>query len=492
LRAARRTGWLDAACVALLIGWAVALAWGIARHRFDYDEFEHFYAVWRVNAGARPYHDFFEVHPLFLWYPLALFLRACVHLTFPLFGYRILTVAGHLAFVLALAANIALSFARLPDPDRLDRRPFALAVFLFAASFAVTAYLVEFRLDAWPNAVLFFAVYRHRKGAAPPFRAAFQLASIALLAIACSPKLVAFFGLYLLADLMRRADRRAHLAGLAAGAAGALLLLLLGLAAARISPVLAYRLGYRYHAVLNVQGGFGHGLARAILGQPALLALLASSLIGWLLVMGRRIATQPFELAVFGFLSLQAAFVGFSYAQYLAPWFLLGLVFFPYLELALRRWPAAHSVFLAAALVCAAGNVVQDLGVDLRADDTAEVVAFDGWARARVPPDATVAGPYSRLPIFRRNALAVNAYSVAPSGISTAEILHELKIAPWDALATDSAYDQQLETARPALIAEGGLVPAAQSAAMARYLARHAAEYQRTEGPFGPVYLLQP
>lgn len=486
--AARRAGWPDAACVALLAGWAVALALGVGRHRFDYDELEQIYAIWRIKTGARPFYDFFEVHPPLLWYPLALLLRPFAHLSSPAFGYRVVTLAGHLASLLALGRNVALSFERLPSPRPLRARSFALGVLLFAGASVVMGYLVEFRLDAWPNALLFFAILRHRR-ATPSFRASFELALLALLAIVWSPKLIALFGLYALVDLARGDQRGPRLGGLAAGAAASLLLAALALAAARLDPRLVYRLVIAYHQRLNAAGGFGHQLARAVAEQPALLALMASSLIGWFLVMGRRCATQTFELAVALFLAFQLAFVSFGYRQYFAPWFLFGVVFFPYLELALQRTPVIHRAFLVVVLMGGVVNVVQSVRGFQADDGVTKRLAFDAWAALRVPPDATVAGAVSRLPLYRRSALSVVVYSIAPSGISTADLLNDVGLPGLAAQATGEASARELEAAQPMLVIEGGILSPTQTAALARYRARHRDAYQRVDSPTGPVYL---
>lgn len=56
-----------------------------------------------------------------------------------------------------------------------------------AGDLSVTWYLLEFRIDAWPSALLFWAVCRYRARAVPSFGAAFELAVLSTLADLCAP-----------------------------------------------------------------------------------------------------------------------------------------------------------------------------------------------------------------------------------------------------------------------------------------------------------------
>ena len=95
MRSLRRLDLLYALCAVLVATWLVAWVYGILHRYFDYDEFEHFYASWRIAEGARPFYDFFEGHPPFLWYPLAAVLRWFHPHFFPLFALRFLSALGH-------------------------------------------------------------------------------------------------------------------------------------------------------------------------------------------------------------------------------------------------------------------------------------------------------------------------------------------------------------------------------------------------------------
>ena len=167
----RRSHALDALGALLVVGWAVAWTYGILHRYFDHDELEHLYAAWRIGRGDRPIYDFFQDHPPFLWYALAPALPLLGRISFPLFPLRFLTAAGHLVFLIALGKNVSLSLARLPRPELPSRRLFVIAALVFAGHLSVIWYLLEFRLDAWPNALLFLAIHRYRRETDRPFRA---------------------------------------------------------------------------------------------------------------------------------------------------------------------------------------------------------------------------------------------------------------------------------------------------------------------------------
>jgi hypothetical protein len=485
----RRLRALDVIVALLLVAWAVAWTCGIRHRYFDYDELEHLYAVWRIRSGGRPFYDFFEGHPPFMWYALSVGLPVFDLFTFPLFSLRFLSAAGNIVLLWALGKNVALSFSRLPAPAAFSWRAFAVAAAVIGGHLSVIWYLVEFRIDAWPNALMLLAIYRYRKSAGRPFRSAFVLAFVSSLTLLCTPKLAAFFALFALCSLVAEDARLARLAGLGAGALAAVLAGCLCLRVAGLSPRLAYQLCITYHVALGAKGGFGHGLAQAIVAQPQLVAVLFSALAAWLLVAERRLRRFPFEVSVVAFLIFQAAFVAFGFPQYYAPWFLLGLVFVPYVELVARRRPALHRFVIAAGLVFAGANLVRDLGVFPANNQTAPVVAFNDWARRNVPPDATVAGDLLSMPIYRRSPFYHLADSKQPNGYTTEAAMTDIGL-PWIAeRMTPAAYDRQLEAARPALFVPSRLLSEPQSEAIARYRARHAAELHAVPSPAGTVEL---
>jgi hypothetical protein len=485
----RRLHALEALGALLVVGWAVAWTFGILHRYFDHDELEHLYAAWRIAKGDRPIYDFFQDHPPFLWYALAPGLPWLGRISFPLFPLRFFSAAGHLVFLIALGKNVSLSLARLSRPAAPSRHLFVVAVLVFAGHLSVTWYLLEFRLDAWPNAVLFLAVLRYRRGTDGPFLGAFLLALISGLTLVCAPKLAAFFALFCAFSIAAGGERFQRASGLAAGAIVAGLASVLFLRAAGLDPRLVYRLCVTYHAILSARGGFGHGLLAAILAQAELVAILVASIAGWLLVARGRMRAFAFELAIIAFLLMQAAFVSVGYPQYYAPWFLLGMTFVPYLDLGLGRIPWAHRLVLGAGLLFAGVNVFRDLRTFTSVDQTAPVVAFNAWADAQVPADATVAGDVMHLPIYRRSVFYYFAGSRQPNGYSSAAALGEMGLDWIAARMTPAAYDRELEVGRPTLIVPSRLLAPLQDEAIAGYRARHAAELRVVASPTGAVQL---
>ena len=485
----RRSHALDALGALLVVGWLVAWTYGILHRYFDHDELEHLYAAWRIGRGDCPIYDFFQDHPPFLWYALAPALPLLGRISFPLFPLRFLTAAGHLVFLIALGKNVSLSLARLPRPAVPSRRLFVIAALVVAGHLSVIWYLLEFRLDAWPNALLFLAIHRYRRETERPFPGAFLLALVAGLTLVCSPKLAAFFVLFCAFSVAAGAERLRRVAGLAAGTLAAGLLSVLFLRAAGLDPRLVYHLCVTYHAILSAHGGFGHGLWAAILAQAELVAILVASIAGWLLCARGRLRACTFELAIIAFLCLQAAFVAVGYPQYYAPWFLLGMTFVPYLELGLRRVPQAHRLVLAAGLLFAGANVFRDLLTFTSVNQTAPVVAFNTWADAHVPGEATVAGDIMHLPIYRRSAFYYFAGSRQPNGYPAEAALTEMHLDWIAARMTPAAYDRELEAGRPTLIVSSHLLAPFQDEAIARYRARHGAELRVVASPAGAVQL---
>ncbi len=486
-RIARRS--LDALCGSLALAWLVAWGYGIAHRYFDYDEFEHFYALWRIHGGARPFHDFFEGHPPFLWYALAPLVPALARFSLPLFPLRVLSALGELALLGALAKNVSLSMRRLPGTVEYSWRVFLVATIAVAGHLSVTWYLLEFRLDAWPDALLLWVIWRDRRHEGAAVRGPFEYALLSTLMLLCAPKLAVLFVLYGAFSLARAERRGLRAAGLAAGLLVALAVGGLFLFAVGIDPMVVYRLSVTYHVLIGARGGYGHGLARALWAQPQLVALVFSGFLGWLRIARTRLAAFPFELAVGVFLVLQAALVPLGYPQYYGPWFLLGIVFLPYLETALRRTPLAHRCAVAAGLLLAGANVARDLQTFTGVNQTASTVAFNRWASAIIPPEAAVVGDLMRIPLCRRGAFYHLASSSPPNGYQTESALEEMNLPAIGARMSQLAYEGELESARPALIAPGPLLSPPQLLSIDRYLTRHREEFRSVESPEGTVWL---
>lgn len=486
-RIARRS--LDALCGGLAVAWIAAWGCAIAHRYFDYDEFQHFYALWRIHGGVRPFNDFFEMHPPFLWYALAPFTPVLARFSFPLFPLRVLSALGEVALLGALAQNVSLSMKRLPGAVEYSWRVFLVATIAVAGHLSVTWYLLEFRLDAWPDALLLWAIGRDRRAGPAPFRGPLEYALLSTLMLLCAPKLAALFVLYGVFSLAQAERRWLRAAGLAVGLLLALLMGGLFLIAVGIDPIVVYRLAVSYHVLIGARGGFGHGLARALWAQPQLLALVFSGVLGWLLVARTRLAAFPFELAVGLFLVLQAAVVPLGYPQYYGPWFLLGIVFLPYLETALRRTPVAHHCVVAAGLLLAGANVARDLQTFTAVNQTAPIVAFNRWASAIVPPEAVVAGDLMHIPLCRRSVFYHLAGTSTPNGYQVESALEEVNLPAISARMSPQAYEEELESGRPALITPGPLLSSTQLRSIDRYLARHRAEFRSVDSPEGTVWL---
>src|SRR6187551_1970756 len=129
--AARTLLTLDLADVLAFIILAVALAalvQATLRRAFDYDEVEHAYAAWLISRGLKPFYDFFECHPPFLWYPHAWLFRLFGDSYDVLIAFRFIAALGQIAFLVGVVKNVALSLRELPTPVRLLARVAVLAI----------------------------------------------------------------------------------------------------------------------------------------------------------------------------------------------------------------------------------------------------------------------------------------------------------------------------------------------------------------------------
>lgn len=477
----------DVGLAALLL--LVVTAWlvGLLRQAFDYDELEHAHALWLMAGGARPFYDFFECHPPFLWYPLTLVARAFGESYVVLYGLRLLTAVGHVALLVGVGLNLRLSFRRLAPAPAWSWRVFVLGALVLACHRKVLGYLLELRLDAWPNAALVLAIFFHRRATTRPLLASAAFGVVAGGAILCSPKLVALLGLYVLACLVSRDHRGRTFAGLALGGAASIGLGALFLLAAGLDPVDVYQLSIGYHQLLNARGGFGHGLAAAVVELPAPLALVLASVTAWASVVRRGALAQPFELSVAGFLAAQLLLVKFGFKQYYGPWFLLGVVFVPYLDVVLRSRGRARTSAAVAAVLFAAVNGFQAARRFARRPEAPTQVRHREWMETLVPRDARVLAPLDRRPLFRRDVLYHQVTSFAGNGYDTTQIMQDLAREPFSGRFTEAAYLAEMEAGRPALIVVEGQWTPEQERALQLYLERHAGEYERLQGPDGEV-----
>jgi hypothetical protein len=485
---------LDFASVMVAVLIAVgASTWinGILHRAFDYDEWVHAYESWLVSGGLKPFRDFFECHPPFAWYPLSLFFRVFGNSYNLLFVFRFLTGIGHLVFLVAMLKNVALSLRELPTPVRLPLLPAAVAVAFIAMQPAIIEYLVEFRLDSWPNALLMIAIYRYRLRRADALRSSIELAALSTAAILCSPKLVMFVGLFGVASVVVDDRRLVRAGGMLAGGLG-----MLGLGAGFLklaghNPVHVYRLALGYHSVLNAKGGFGHGVYEIVWSLTAMRNVVIASAIAWPLVAWRRLHRAPFEIAALLFLVLQLRLVGFGYKQYYAPWFLLAITFLPYLEVLARRMKLVHSLLLVAAVLFTFDSVMpvyrtyQDGSF---VDD--DIAARKNLEATLVKPGHFVIASIETRPLFRRDAVYQHHNSYAPSGFDGTRVMQELKIEPYSLEFTVEKARAEIEARSPDLIITNARLPGYVRTALEQYLAKHPNEYTRQDGHFG-AYLVR-
>jgi hypothetical protein len=472
----------------LLIGvGAVALLGAIMTRGFDYDELEHAHAAWLVRNGVEPFNEFFECHPPFIWYPLSLFFWFFGDSYNLLFVFRLIAAIGQVAFMVALFKNVALSLRELPTPAGLPVRVGAIAAAFVALHPAVFEYLLEFRIDSWPNAVLAIAIYRYRLRRSDALRASIELAALSIAAVLCSPKLIVFATLFAFASLLVDDRRLVRLGGMVAGGAAALglgagLLLIAGL-----EPIGVYRLSLEYHHVLNTKGGFGRGLYEMVNAQPVMRNVLIASVVAWLIVVRRRIHRAAFEIAVLVFLAAQLKLVSFGYKQYYAPWFLLGAAFLPYLEVLWRPVRPLHSLLLAAALAYSSVNAFEVY----RGYENRVPLAMDIKGRqdldALVPRDGFVVSMVDTMGTFRRNALYQAVTSYARNEFDGTRIMQELKVDPYSQEFTTERASADLEAHPPDVIVLGAGFPPYVRRAIDEYVAKHAAQFTRMNGHFGEM-----
>ena len=477
---------VDALCLVVAALAVVALATAILHRYFDYDEMQHAYQIELVRRGDRPFYDFFECHPPYAWYPLSLLARAFGDSYKVLFALRLLSTAGHVVFLLYLGKNVALSLRSFRPAPSLAARWFVLGAVMVVVAPAVIDYVLEFRIDSWPNALLVFAIYRYRRKPGSSWRSSAVFAFLTVAAVLCSPKLVLFLALFVAADLVGASDRLTRIAGMAAGGIAALALGALLLLLARLNPYHVYKLAIVYHAQLAAKGGWGRGLAREVFGRPVLLGIVGAGALAWFVSARRRILQFPFELAMVGFLALQLGFVTFPYKQYYAPWFMLGAGLVPYLEIALRRTRVLHSVALAVAILYTADNAWEGRQ-RYEAPAARSDISYRQWMESVVPPTGFVMAPMETMPLYRRGPLYQLAGSFAPSGFDAERIARDLQLEPFSSRFTQAAFDRDMEANPPDLILVTGFYAPLQRTAIDHYFVHHRAEYDREQTQRGAV-----
>jgi hypothetical protein len=473
---------LEAAAVAVAAAVVLyALGAGVVRRHYDVDEIQHTHVMWRISVGDRPFHDFVESHPPFLWYLGAPLVRATSGPAGALTMFRILAAAGGLAFVaLALAALRA-------------RQPALELPWLAAGGLLVLSerrnldYFVEARPDSFAYGLLFAAILCLARGR--PARAFARYAvfgALASTALLWTPKLAVLAVALVCADLATR-WRRPREALAAAGGLGAGILAALACAwafllAVRIDPGLAYDLAIGFHRRFLSSTSFTRGLTASLAAEPILLAAAAAGAAAWLaLALARRLRPAPFEVALLCFLTTAPLIVRLPYKQYYAPWFVLAALFVPFLGLALRA--------IGAGLARAALGVLLALVIVQGWSATREYARVDqaaffrsSWALMRdvaAPEGRVIADPQWH-PVYRRDVFYGWFSTFDPLGRGQEFILRQWNPQGYGERFTEEGYESELRAHPPALIVtvgEGFNLPATQEGVVARYVREHGGEY---------------
>jgi len=475
-------GLADALCALILVVAAAALIAAILNRAFDYDEVEHAHAVWLISHGLKPFYDFFECHPPFLWYPHSWLFRVLGDSYDVLFIFRFIATLGQIAFLVGVIKNVRLSLRQFREPVTLPVSFAALAAVVMLSHPDNFDYPFEFRIDAWPNAVLLLAIHRYRVRRALAFRSSVVLAASAMAAVLCSPKLIVFVGLFCVASLATDDQRLRRLAGMLAGGSGMVVLGVGALLLAGLNPISVYRVALLYHHVLNKEGAFNHGLFQVIfLEQPVPRDIVIAAVIAWAVVARRRMLRMPFEIAVIGFLVLQLVLVGFPYKQYIAPWFMLAVAVVPYLEVLARRWRLLHSALLAAAFLYAGSSMVGAYRLYADRHDGSDDFRARRQLGALVPRDGYIVGSIETMPLLRRNSFYQLVNSLAGNSYDGTRVMQGLGISPFSEKFTTDSARQQLEAHPPDLIILSAGYPAYERAALDEYVARHGSAYVRQQ-----------
>jgi hypothetical protein len=483
---ARRTvgglRWLDAAALVTAAGVvSYALATGSARRHYDVDEIQHTHVIWRIAVGDRPFHDFVESHPPFVWYLGAPLLRWTSGPASAIAGFRILAAGSGLVFV-----GLVLAAARARQP--------ALSIpWLMTGGLLVLGerrnldYFIEARPDSLAYALLFAAFVLFLRGHPARLFARYAVfAGLASTALLWTPKFAVLVVAFALADLVaRRRQPREVLVAVAGHAAGIVLALagaLAFLAAAAIDPRLAYDLSIGFHGRFLSTTSFRHGLMDSLTEEPVPLGLACAGAVTWaVLALTKHIRPASFELAAFFFLVTAPLLVRLPYKQYYAPWFVLSAIFVPFLGVALR---AAGASLARIALVgvltftsVAGARAGREYG---RVDQVAFFRTLWTLMRNAASPEGRVVADPQWHPIYRRDVFYGWFSTYDPRGRGQEVILREWNPRGYGARFTDEGYASEIAAHPPALIVTvgGGFnLPATQENVVARYVRDHGAEY---------------
>ena len=487
-----------------------AAAWPAGRARVvTYDEASHAHMAWLLARGQVPYRDFSANHLPFFWMLARPLVSGMENPGRAMDLARIVALAGHLAFLLLLAAHVA----RGRDPAARVAALGALA--LMALLPPVLPFLVEFRPDSLSNPLLAGGLWLLR--GRPPARRAATGGFLAVAAMLINTKFLLLPPVLAATAVWRADDRRAAWAraGWAAGGGCLTLFLAAGLLKVHgIDPRAAWQSAVAYNAALERLHTFGAGLWRALREQPLPLAyaLVGAAGLAWRTVRrGER--AGAFEAGVGFFLLLQAALATKPWLQYTASWFLLAAVLPAALTVRAGsewpRWwraPAAVLLVLLALRGMTAPAAGQDPAIRL-ADGSRFTPTRAIQDRAfrflleRVAPDGRLVAAFPWHPLCRSNTFYKIISDFDGRGQDGLEwAARRLPGFPGADRMTPEGYRAELEEQPPAVVFLGILsaggpawspYTADQTRALEAFFDAHGAEYGMAGIPGTPFAVMQ-
>jgi hypothetical protein len=297
-----------------------------------------------------------------------------------------------------------------------------------------------------------------------------------------------FAGASLLGD-----DRRlVRVAGMAAGAAGAVVLGCTFLLVAGLDPRDVYHMSITYQLLMTKHGGWEHGLLQSVWSQKVLCGVIVGSVVAWILVQRRRIASAPFELAIALFLGGQLALVAFANKQYYGPWFILGAVLVPYLALAAARWRPLVSLLLAAGVAYSGYSLAGAFRAFAAEGGLASELEYRRWTETVVPREGTVAAAMVNAPWFRRRAFYYILGTSSRTSYQTEHAVRDIGREPFASRMRPEALAAELERNRPDLVLLSGWFTPMQRSAVDQYLGRHRDRYRLERRDHWPAYVRRP
>ncbi len=458
-----------------------ALSAGSARRHYDVDEIQHTHVMWRIAEGDRPFHDFVESHPPFLWYLGAPLLRWTSGPQEAITAFRILaSIAGLVFLALVLASARA-------GQRALEVRWLLTGALLVLSEKRNLDYFLEARLDSFSYCLLFaaFLLFLRER----PERLFLRYTTFALLvsaALLSTPKFAVLVVIFALADLLvrRRAGSPALVAfaGHAAGIALAIAVALSFLRAVGIDPLLAYDLSIGFHERFLSQTAFSRGLLQSTREQPVQLGAFLAGALSWLgLSLSGRVRPTPFEAAALAFLGASALLVPLPYKQYFVPWFAVAAVFIAFAGTALRSLGEGVTRIALFGLLGFAAFSGGQAALEYREFDQTRFF-HDLWktmGQVALPQGRVVADPQWH-PVYRRDVFYGWFSTFDPGGRGQERILREWNPRGIGDRFTHQGYRAEIDRDLPALIVtvgNGFNLPPLQEEVVAGWVGEHRDAY---------------